>query len=99
MVQGIAFYKDYLLMSQSWGPERSGKIYFFNLDKVDRYFSIKDAEFKVDTPPYIEQITVSDNQLFTLFEGAAFPYRRRNPVLVDHAIQLRMDDLLEKTDE
>lgn len=99
MVQGIAFYKDYLLMSQSWGPERSGKVYFFNLDKVDRYFSIKDAEFKVDTPPYIEQITVSEDQLFTLFEGAALPYRRRNPVLVDHAIQLRMDDLLEKTDE
>lgn len=99
MVQGLAFYKDYLLMSQSWGPERSGKIYFFNLDKVDRYFSIKDAEFEIDTPPYIEQITASDQQLFTLFEGAAFSYRSRNPVLVDHVIQLKIADLLTKKDE
>lgn len=27
------FYKDYLIMSQSWGPERSGKLYFLILIK------------------------------------------------------------------
>lgn len=96
MIQGLTFYKDYLLMSQSWGPDRPGKIYFFNLDKVDNFFSLKDAEFSVDTPPYIEQITTDGNQLYALFEGGAWPYRTRNPVLVDHVIQLDIKDLLAK---
>lgn len=96
MIQGLTFYQDYLLMSQSWGPDRPGKIYFFNLDKVDRFFSIKDAEFSIDTPPYVEQITAIDDQLYTLFEGGAWPYRTRNPVLVDHVIQLTIKELLSK---
>lgn len=94
MIQGVTFYKDYLLMSQSWGPDRPGKIYFFDLDKVDHFFSIRDAAFEIDTPPYIEQISVDNNQLFAVFEGGAWPYRSRNPVLVDHVIQLSIDDLL-----
>lgn len=94
MIQGMAFYKDYLLMSQSWGPDRPGKIYFFDLDKVDSFFSVKDAEFAIDTPPYIEQISVEGNQLFTVFEGGAWPYRTRNPVLVDHVLQLNIEELI-----
>lgn len=96
MIQGLTFYQDYLLMSQSWGPDRPGKIYFFNLDKVDKFFSFKDAEFSIDTPPYVEQITAVDDQLYTLFEGGAWPYRTRNPVLVDHVIQLTIKELLSK---
>ena len=96
MIQGMTFYKDYLVMSQSWGPDRPGKIYFFNLDKVDNFFSIKDAASEMDTPPYIEQITANKDQLFAVFEGGAWPYRTRNPVLVDHVIQLDIPQLLSK---
>jgi len=99
MIQGIAFYKDYLIMSQSWGPDRSGKIYFFDLNKVDDFFSIKDAAFAIDTPPYIEQISVANDQIFAVFEGGAWPYRTRNPVLVDHVIQLDITDLLSKKEQ
>lgn len=98
MIQGIAFYKDYLIMSQSWGPERSGKLYFFDLDKVNNFFSVKDAAFEIDTPPYIEQVSVGGDQLFAVFEGGAWPYRTRNPVLVDHVIQLNIGELLTKKD-
>lgn len=70
MIQGIAFYKDYLIMSQSWGPERSGKLYFFDLDKVNNFFSVKDAAFEIDTPPYIEQVSVDGDQLL-LFSNVA----------------------------
>ena len=98
MIQGIAFYKDYLIMSQSWGPERSGKLYFFDLDKVNNFFSVKDAAFEIDTPPYIEQVSVDGDQLFAVFEGGAWPYRTRNRVLVEHVIQLNIEELLTKKD-
>lgn len=74
-VQGIAFYKNYLLLSQSYGRV-SSRLLIFDLNHLQQsVLTEKEAIHRYYLPPYLEQIVVEEDKLYTLFESGAKGYR------------------------
>lgn len=92
-IQGMTFYKDYLLLSQSYGPE-SSKILVFRDTGNDQVFLDKEVLMTIEAPPYLEQILVEGDHLYTLFESGTKKYRD-NPTIVrvDRVLKLNLDKM------
>ena len=93
-IQGISFYKDKILLSQSYGKENSRLYVFdnklnepgFDLDKGD---SIK----SISLPPYLEQVIGQDDHAYLLFESASHKYRKQSDMFhMDRVIKLKVED-------
>lgn len=93
-IQGITFYRDYLLLSQSYGPENSKILIYPDTKKSTRYLD-KEVIKTIEAPPYLEQITAHDGQLYTIFESGTQRFRD-DPVItkVDRVIMLNLNKLL-----
>lgn len=72
-IQGITFYKDYILLSQSYGDHPS-KIFVYD-NKKDHNLKQKEALKSIEAPPYMEQITAVDDQLYVIFESGTTRFR------------------------
>lgn len=92
-LQGITFYKDKLLVTQSYGAFENSKLLFFNYKKEQEEFLDHDVDKIIELPAHAEQITAADNQLYTLFESAARPYREIEKVWVDRVLSLDLEKL------
>ncbi|AND79238.1 hypothetical protein [Streptococcus pantholopis] len=95
-VQGIAFYKDKIIFSQSYGKTDSQFLIYKNpgLDKLNH---LKEGEtlLKVAAPPYLEQTWADGNRLYALFESSASAYRDNwNIVLVDRILKFDFSAIL-----
>lgn len=92
-IQGVTFYKDYLLLSQSWG-RKAGKIFIFDIPRTTDFSDLKQAKKIITTPPYLEQIYVKEDQLFALFESGAEAYRKNTRFVMKEVMQLDINKLL-----
>jgi len=79
-IQGITFYKNYMLLSRSYGDHNS-KILVYNVSD-NHTFLEKDAIKTIDAPPYLEQISVFDDKLYTLFESGTKRFRNKKDLTV-----------------
>lgn len=91
-IQGIAFYQNYVILSQSYGSKDS-KLFFFPLTALNS-LDEKNAEKVVVMPPYLEQIYVNDGQLLMLFESGAKAYDRGNNIKMDRVLSANINALL-----
>ncbi|MDT2826964.1 MAG: YncE family protein [Enterococcus viikkiensis] len=92
-IQGVTFYKNFLLLSRSWGKQ-PGKIFVFDIHKTTDFSDLGQAKQIIATPPYLEQIIVEGEQLFALFESGAAAYRKKTPLVMKEILQLNLNQLL-----
>ncbi len=91
-IQGIAFYQNWIILSQSYGSKDS-KLYFFPISALN-YLDEGNAEKVVVMPPYLEQIYVQNGQLLMLFESGAKAYARDQIMIVDRILSANINALL-----
>lgn len=93
-VQGIVVYGDNILLSQSYGLTKSSLI-------VHNY---KDTVIQLDEetlarefimPQKMQQIYIDDNDLYVIFESAAYAYRAQPFPKIDRVLRLRLPMILE----
>lgn len=95
-IQGITFYQEKILFSQSYGPDKSHILVFNDLNK-EHLFLEKDSVGKIETPPYLEQIYADNDSLYTIFESATEIYRTREDITkVDRVLQLNLKKLIKE---
>lgn len=95
-IQGITFYKEYMLLSQSYGPKNS-KIFIYEDRGGDQILLDKDAVKVIEVPAYLEQITADQNQLYAVFESGTKRYREKeNITKVDRVLKLDLEALIKK---
>ncbi|MBO0452517.1 YncE family protein [Candidatus Enterococcus murrayae] len=92
-VQGVTFYKNFLLFSQSWGKQ-PGQIFIFDIRQTTNFADLDQAVKIIATPPYLEQIYVEGDQLYTLFESGAAAYRKKTSFVMKDILQLDLLELL-----
>lgn len=90
--QGVAFYKDKLLFSHSYGVLPSSLQVFHNsLQKLlEEDAAVQDIRF----PEKLEQIYVDGDDLYVLFESAAYGYRASSLFKIDRILKLNLNTLL-----
>lgn len=90
--QGVAFYKDKILFSHSYGIFPSSLQVFNNsLQKLlEEDSAIQDIRF----PEKLEQIYVDGDDLYVLFESAAYGYRASSLFKMDRILKLNLNTLL-----
>lgn len=97
-IQGIAFYQNYVLLSQSYGKQNS-KLYIFDKAQNKGNLKISEATYTIEFPPYLEQITVKDGYLYAVFESGAKAYRHKTSKVVDYIIRIPFDELLNQEEQ
>lgn len=91
-IQGITFYKNYMLLSRSYGDKNS-KILVYELDDNDLFLE-KDAIKTIEAPPYLEQISVSGDKLYTIFESGTQRFRdKKGLTVVNYVVPLDMEKI------
>lgn len=85
-VQGLSFYSkndnDYILFSRSYSNVPS-LIQIFKYDEsISDYFNNNDYVYYV-APAMLEQITLSEDNLYAIYESAADLYRKKNKIIHD----------------
>lgn len=91
-IQGVTIYKDLLLLSQSWGKQ-PGNIVIFDIQQTSDFSDLQQALKIIETPPYLEQIYVEDDQLFALFESGASAYRKKTAFVTRDVLQIDVPKL------
>ena len=95
-IQGITFAEGLIILSQSWGPHDAHLLAYTNADNV---FDLDDLAqqncvFDQVMPPYLEQITASDDDLYVVFESSAEAYRNRKGIFgIDHVLKVDISDM------
>ena len=101
MVQGITFYnkddKEYIIFSRSYGQDESSALQIFRYDENIRDYkdkSLVNVTYKMD--PMLEQVVVDGNNLYTLFELNAKPYKLVQDKDYDSVPVLDTDELVKR---
>ncbi|MGX6978594.1 hypothetical protein ACWN8V_04960 [Vagococcus elongatus] len=92
-MQGIALYDNYVIISQSYGKKNSS-LYIFDIRVAGNVFDVEKATYKIDFPPYLEQITIHDDQLYALFESGSKGYREKTENRFDYVLKIPFKELL-----
>lgn len=93
-IQGITFYKEYMLLSQSYGP-KSSKIFIYEDIGGEEILLDKDALKVIEVPAYLEQITADQGQLYSIFESGTKRYRDEEGITkVDRVLKLDLERLI-----
>lgn len=90
-IQGLAVYKGYIVLSQSFGSHHS-HIYLFK--KQTGTYRKDKALMTITAPPHLEQITAYRGKLYLAFEGAAQPYRHKAKRQIDRVLTLDIKDVV-----
>lgn len=91
--QGLSFYQDYMLFSHSYGM-KSSTLQVFK-DSYMKLLESEQADFNIRFPSRMEQICVDGDDLYVLFESAAYAYRASSLVQLDRILKLDLNILLE----
>lgn len=91
--QGVAFYKDKLLFSHSYGILPSSLQVFSN-NTFQKLLEEDAAEQSICLPEKLEQIYVDGDDLYVLFESAAYSYRASSLIKMDRILKLNLETLL-----
>ncbi|MCD7868143.1 MAG: hypothetical protein LUG62_08155 [Clostridiales bacterium] len=92
-VQGMAFYEDQLLLSQSFGHFAS-KIALYEQSDSRLYINENTARLYA-MPERMEQIVVDGDDLYVLFESAAYAYRSSSMNIVDRVLKLSLSKMMD----
>lgn len=97
-LQGVAFYHDTILFSQSFGDKSSHLLFFANdIHKPQFDFDSDDLLQSLDFPAYLEQIFVEDERLYAIFESDAKEYRSRlNAFPINHVLVFDFKNLIQQ---
>lgn len=88
-VQGMAFYKNYIILSQSFGPGRSRLWVFDNRNRS--VYRESDALARFYAPSHLEQISTSGGTLWANFESSARAYRGTSHDHIDRLVHLNLE--------
>lgn len=91
--QGVAFYKDKILFSHSYGILPS-KLRVFQ-DSFRKLLEKEEALMTFRFPEKLEQIYVDGDDLYVLFESAAYGHRSWSLTQMDRILKLDLNTLLE----
>lgn len=92
-VQGMAFYKDKLLLSQSYGIFPSSLLFYTQSN--ERLYVNEKSVKTYHFPEKLEQICVDDDNLYLLFESGAYAYRACSRRIVDRVLKLNLPKMME----
>lgn len=97
-IQGISYYKDYLIFSQSYGQKDSKLLVFKNPhNSRDLNLDSDEVVASVDLPPYLEQIKSVGPDVYLLFESASLRYRDTfSGFHADHVFKIKFAALLKQ---
>lgn len=97
-IQCISFYKNFILLSQSYGNKPS-QLYIYEDDITGSDFKFDHANIvtKLELPPYLEQIVGDNGDVLLLFESATAKYRQ-NPFIfsIDRILKIKVDEMNDK---
>lgn len=90
--QGVAFYQDKIIFSHSYGLFPSSLQIFNNTMQklLEEHAAVK----KIHFPEKLEQIYVDGDDLYVLFESAAYGYRASSLMKIDRILKLNLNTLL-----
>lgn len=91
--QGMAFYNDKLLLSHSFGILPSRIVFYEQSDK--RLYVDENSAKSYRFPERMEQIFVEGDDLYILFESAAYAYRTSSVNIVDRVLKLSLPKMEE----
>lgn len=91
--QGVSFYNNYILLSHSYGMKSSYLRVYQN--SYMKLLESDSAHYKIRFPSRMEQICVDGNDLYVLFESAAYAYQASSLVQFDRILKLDLNILLE----
>lgn len=91
-VQGMAFYDNKILLTRSWGVMPS-EVQIFNYSRYG-ILSSSEAYKTVRFPERLEQIYQDGNNIYALFESAAYSYRMSSINKIDRVVKLDGDSLV-----
>lgn len=92
-IQGIVFYKDYCLLSESFGPVNSKIMIFSNDQFYNGSLNEKQAIRIIKAPPYLEQLSVYGHHLYAVFESSAASYRDKTTRFIPYVITFHLPTL------
>lgn len=93
-IQGIAIYQDKILMTQSYGLTKSSLFVHNDSDSMYRTDGNSTVN-KISMPQKVQQIYIDGNELYVLFESAAYAYRAQPLPKVDRVLKLKLSAVLE----
>lgn len=91
--QGMTFYKDKLLLSHSFGILPSRVVFYERSDK--RLYVDENSAVSYRFPERIEQIVADGDDLYVLFESAAYAYSAASANIVDRVLKLSLPKMEE----
>ncbi|MHC5227850.1 YncE family protein [Enterococcus sp. LJL99] len=94
-LQGITFYKDKMLITQSYGAMSDSKLLIFDYNKQQTEFLDKQVDKIIELPAHAEQLSEKDGKIYLIFESAAKPYRLVEKTWVDRVLELDYHKLID----
>lgn len=91
--QGMTFYNDKLLLSHSFGILPSRVVFYEKSDK--RLYVDENSAVSYRFPERIEQIFVDGDDLYVMFESAAYAYSSASVNIVDRVLKLSLPKMEE----
>ncbi len=93
-IQGLAMNDNYQFLSTSWGFLNSQIYVHSQTDDIVTTFELTNVLMKEIYPRQLEQICVEDDDLYLLFESAAYPYRYYPLPSVDYVLRVNINSLV-----
>ncbi|MHC5217860.1 YncE family protein [Enterococcus sp. LJL128] len=95
-IQGAAFYKDYLLLSQSNGGRNPSKLIILEDYVEGEVFIDQETAPSIDMPERMEQIASDGKYLYTVYESSSSFFRKFTKNKVDRILKLELSELIKK---
>lgn len=100
-VQGVSFYSlnnnEYIIFSRSYGRNISSVLQVYSYDKtIDDYRDPSLKSVSLELPAMLEQTTIIDGSVYSLYESCAIPYRRKNYEQINNLMITNIDDVIKK---
>lgn len=77
-VQGMTFYNsgdnEYIIFSRSYGRNHPSILQVFKYDDIKEKIALTRTSIAYEVPAMLEQVTISDDKLYALFESGALVY-------------------------
>ena len=94
-VQGITFTAYRMYVTESYGifPSKLAKFSILPDDTEDPDYTNENAINIIDLPQKLEQITVDEGQMYSIYESGSYAYRYYSFPSIDRVIRMRMSDV------
>jgi hypothetical protein len=94
--QGVAFSKYRMFVTESYGVTES-KLATFSIltdDIENQVYTNDNAISVIELPQKLEQVTVNGDDMYSIYESAAYAYRYYSFPSIDRVIKMKTDDVI-----